>query len=59
MDNVDIQIDYSEPYPETNRRSATIQIISRNTGDVDPEFARPMFYNAVWGGASRIEEENK
>lgn len=59
LDNVDIQIDYSEPDPETNMRSATIKIASRNPGDVDPEFARPMFYNAVWGGVNGIKEENK
>jgi hypothetical protein len=59
MDRDDIKIEFSEADPETNRRSATIQIISRNPGDIDPEFARPMFYNAVWVGASKIEEESK
>lgn len=54
MDNVDIQIDYSEPDPETNLRSATIKITSR-----DPKVDRPMFRNVVGDGASKIEEENQ
>lgn len=57
--NDEVKMDVYEPDPETNMRSVTIKITSRDPRDVDPEFARPMFYNAVWGGASKIEEENK
>lgn len=55
MDRDDIKIEFSEANPDTNMHKVTIQAPT----DVDPEFARPMFYNAVWGGASKIEEENK
>lgn len=50
MDHDDIKIEFSEADPDTNMQKVTIH---------DPEFARPIFYNAVWGGASKIEEENK
>lgn len=55
MDHDDIKIEFSEADPDTNMQKVTIQAPI----DVDPEVARPMFYNAVWGGASKIEEENK
>lgn len=55
MDHDDIKIEFSEADLDTNMQKVTIQAPT----DVDLEFARQVFYNAVWGGASRIEEENK
>ena len=55
MDHDDIKIEFSEADPETNMQKVTIQA----PADGDLEFARQVFYNAVWGGASRIEGENK
>jgi hypothetical protein len=50
-----MKIEFSEPDPDTNMRTVTVQVPT----NVDPDFVRQMFYNAVWGGASKIEEENK
>lgn len=55
MDHDDIKIEFSEADPDTNMQKVTIQA---PTG-VDLEFARQVFYNAVFGGASKIEEERK
>lgn len=55
MDHDGIKIKFSEADPDTNMQKVTIQAPT----DVDPEFTRQVFYNAVWGGASKIEEENK
>lgn len=53
MDHDGIKIEFSEADPDTNMQKVTIQ------APTDVEFARQVFYNAVWGGASKIEEENK
>ena len=55
MDYDGIKIEFSEADPDTNMQRVTIQAPT----DVDLEFARQVFYNTVWGGASKIEEENK
>jgi hypothetical protein len=55
MDHDGIKIEFSEADPDTNMQKVTIQAPT----DVDLEFTRQVFYNAVWGGTSKIEEENK
>ena len=55
MDHDGIKIEFSEADPDTNMQKVTIQA----PADGDREFARQVFYNAVWGGTSKIEEENK
>lgn len=55
MDHDDIKIEFSEADPDTNMQKVTIQAPT----NVDLAFARQVFYNAVWGGVSKIKEENK
>ena len=53
--NDEVEIEFSEADLDTNMQKVTIQALT----DVDLEFARQVFYNAVCGGASKIEEEKK
>ena len=53
--NDDVEMIFGEPDLETNTRTVTIKV----PVEVDPESTKKMFYNAVWSGARKIEEENK